>query len=340
MELFIHIGTNKTGSSYLQTLSARNQSYLIENKIYFPIYERGEEMLAGKITAGNAKELAESLLEYKASRVKKYLQKALNGAKKYGCTKVFLSNERIVNSLVLKDRSELLFKIATQVGFKSVNCLLFLRDPVSHAISLYRHKAKSGKILDFKVWLEKNYETLEVIKKLPDIIDSIQYINWHLEKYDKNSEIIQKILFDDWLKVSLPSTNYNLKVNESLSISELKIIQTLESTFPNISHCLIKELSSNTEKADDNLVKKQYEYQAYQILLKYEYIFDKINLYLPDSKKTKILAESTENSNIIYSFSENQMSKISSALNYYSKNKLYIRIKAIFSSIKKLLSLK
>ena len=55
MNLYLHIGTEKTGSSHLQSLSAINRDLLKKSGIWFPEAEKRDNMLlSGDISAGNA----------------------------------------------------------------------------------------------------------------------------------------------------------------------------------------------------------------------------------------------------------------------------------------------
>ena len=63
MQLFLHVGTEKTGSSFLQTLSALGRNDLREKGIWFPLGTAYDEgcMKTGRISAGNGRPLAQKV---------------------------------------------------------------------------------------------------------------------------------------------------------------------------------------------------------------------------------------------------------------------------------------
>ena len=153
MNLYIHVGIHKTGSSYLQTLFARNRDLLAEHSIYYSKSERDKEMLKGRISPGNALKLNKLLRDSKYEEVKKYLQRLVLQAEKINCKSVLLSNEGLFH-IFAKEGTVLNFiEIYKTSRFKNIHGLVYFRDPLDHILSLYKNRAKSGKHLDFKIWL-------------------------------------------------------------------------------------------------------------------------------------------------------------------------------------------
>ena len=64
MKLYLHIGTEKTASSFVQTTFARNRDWLSSLGVFYPKGgKRENDMMAGLISPGNAKDLT-ILLKY------------------------------------------------------------------------------------------------------------------------------------------------------------------------------------------------------------------------------------------------------------------------------------
>ena len=88
-------------------------------------------------------------------KVQSFIGKIINEAKKRNCTCIFLSNELLIIALS-KNRKLKQFEITLkELGISETKYLLFLRDPISQALSLYKHRAKSGKILNIDTWIKK-----------------------------------------------------------------------------------------------------------------------------------------------------------------------------------------
>lgn len=82
MKLYLHCGYHKTGSSFLQTLFARNRKLLEDHGFFFPEGNKDEDMLKGNISAGNGWLLSEYLKNKEQAEVTEYLKKDLKKPKK------------------------------------------------------------------------------------------------------------------------------------------------------------------------------------------------------------------------------------------------------------------
>ncbi|MDZ7755183.1 hypothetical protein [Rhodohalobacter sp.] len=62
MKIYLHIGTEKTGSSHLQSIAGINRERLTNEGIWFPKAEKLEQqLLKGEISAGNAQDITDAL---------------------------------------------------------------------------------------------------------------------------------------------------------------------------------------------------------------------------------------------------------------------------------------
>ena len=136
MKIFLHIGTEKTGSSYLQTTLARNRQDLLLSGIHYPeAGKRENDMFQGRISPGNAVELTRMLENADYKNVFNFFNELYHRASELKCNAVLLSNENLVRVLSVQSNVDLLFQVAKQIGFKDFKFILFLRNPVDQAIA-------------------------------------------------------------------------------------------------------------------------------------------------------------------------------------------------------------
>ncbi len=126
--LILHVGYGKTGSSALQSSFALSQQALEAAGIYYPSSERTDAARQGQITSGNVP-------------VDKVLQKFDEAAaERPGARAVLMSNEGLFQALLANAG------LITQLKQRGVRTkiVLYIRDPLKHAISLYGQGIKRG----------------------------------------------------------------------------------------------------------------------------------------------------------------------------------------------------
>lgn len=232
MKLFLHVGTEKTGSSFLQKLCGVNRAYLRENDFFFPGAGRDERRLQrGTISPGNARELAELIAKDNWASVSQWLEARVRAGRSKGCDRVLLSHELLFGALSRDGFVGCFEKAAKQAGVKSLHALLMIRDPVDQAVSLFKHRAKNGTVVQIDQWIKTGYALPGEIKRFLDQVEG-SAVQLQLRKYVKDTESILKIFFDDWLGVERPPTCIETMVNPSLTLSELEVISHLASIRP------------------------------------------------------------------------------------------------------------
>lgn len=230
MKLFLHIGTEKTGSSYLQKVCALNRSWLEQAGIYFPFAGRDERRLKkGTISPGNARELAE-LIEVDAwEQVEAWLNERKELARSRSLDSLLLSHELLFARLAREGVLESLAGSFRRLGIEQVVALLFVRDPVDHAISLYKHRGKSGAIGTVREWISSSYSTATELGALIDIVDP-RLICLKARKYRKQTHYLLGAFFNDWLGLGEPPLLPEGLVNPSLTLSEIELLKHIANT--------------------------------------------------------------------------------------------------------------
>lgn len=269
MKLFIHFGIYKAGSSYLQYICANRREELRQAGIWFPFSPDDTKMKSGSISAGNAFELSEWLKRNKKTEIESYLAAIKKEANKNNCECVLLTAEALVHQFAREDRLKLLEQTALKIGFGKIHALGYFRDPVDHCISLYKHRSKSGKNPDFEYWVREVYETPRVLNDFFRVHTTVD-IKWTLRKFKKDADYMIQSFFEEWLGVKITDIPHKPKVNESITLSEVMIMQHLKKFFPYTLDYVLKRLINlpKSKKASGKSLEALYVEQASDIIHK------------------------------------------------------------------------
>lgn len=338
MNLYLHAGLNKTGSSFLQTNFAKNREICQSNGFFSPRSKKFEQnMLDGKITPGNGHELYLALINEDKNKTATILKNYFQNAQVRNCQNVLISNERLFVIFADEPKLDLFLKICKEQQFENINVLIFLRDPASHIMSMYKHRSKSGHNSNFEEWLQRDYETVHILKKLSIVHDKYP-INWTFRKYRKNSEFMLETTFTDWLGLPSPQgQSTHRRVNHSLQLSEIILLQTIYKKNPYLTSCLRKQLLalSPSDKADDSDLEFFYRDKANIFLEPFKPIYEEINKLLPSDEKLNWENNSDAQGTDVTVLSRTQMHCIATAI--ADSQKTTNRIKHHFSAIKALI---
>ena len=289
MKLYLHCGYHKTGSSFLQTLFSRNRDLLQENGIYFPVASREYDMAAGKISPGNGPEFAKALKDNEKQKSSEFMAEYVTGAKKNGCNNILISSENFFHAFENPSAVILLADVAEMNGIDRIHALLYFRDPVSHALSTYKHRAKNGRISDLSDWLDSEYETMGLIEQFMKY-RSLHSVQWTCRKYDAESDHMVKSAFADWLGVDTPAIPEDDRVNTSLTLSELLAIQSLNKNHPAYIP-FVREAFAGvpvSDKAADRELAHRYKAIAAGKLIGYRPLIKEANRLLPENEQLKL----------------------------------------------------
>jgi hypothetical protein len=178
-------------------------------------------------------------------------------------------------------------RLTSDSGFNTLKCLVFFRDPVSHSISTYAHRAQRGRAGVFSEWIENKYETLSVMEGFLHEIDQSK-VDWSIRKYISDSDYLIRATFDDWLKVKGASTMKAKRVNESLTLFEIEFISTISSGLSLKQLGEIRKRLREIErkmKPDDRATRELYEVVAYNFFANKTAVIKKANSYLAQNEQ-------------------------------------------------------
>lgn len=311
MNLYLHIGTEKTGSSYLQSMAAINRSALQEKGTWFPYAGKHEfQLQQGQISAGNAQPLTDSLHRNNELTIRNILTKHWKDAEDRRCQSVMLSNELLVLALADDGRVQLLETIASEVGFTKIRCLLLLRDPIDQALSLYKHRAKSGTALPIEEWPTTNYHYGSGLYRFLTAIEGSN-IKLTCKKYDQRIGHLEKIFFKEWLGIADTLTEPKQEVNPSLSISELLLISHLRLQDTLLPEFLYQRFLGllKKEKAKEPRITAYYQAILSNHLAQFATTWQLCNQWLPVDEQLKVPSQDSANAGVeekVMTFSQQQ----------------------------------
>jgi hypothetical protein len=291
LKLKIHIGINKTGSSYLQTALALNRTGLRKKGLFVPSSQWDKQMLNGKITPGNGHSLAILLVQGSESLLLKYFQNTINEAKLNSCHTIILSNEVIIrlfsDKLILKK----FYDTALKAGINSISALIFLRNPYEHALSLFKHRGKSGKFSSYEEWLLNNYETLRLFPDFLTNTREFNLINWDYKLYKRDPNWLLEKMFADFLQVYIPHQIPIGSVNPSLSLQHIQLLNWCYLEFPVIVEDLYFKIITEKNVFQDSLDLKNDFYRCcYNFFRQYEYLIKELSSLLPTEDQDGFLS--------------------------------------------------
>lgn len=317
MILYLHIGLNKTGSSFIQSVFANNREYLIDKGGYFPSAGKiDSNMNKWEISPGNGLELCFSLRDNKKERVLRCLENYINKAESSFCKKVVVSNEGLFAALSSNRSLSLLVESCKSVGYEGVKALAYFRDPVSHLMSVYKHRSKTGRNKDFDQWISEGYETVQVMKDFLIVFDKSP-VDWTFRKYKKDSASLLEATFSEWLGVQVPVCEENDKrVNPSLRLSEILLIQSVYEKNPYLTSFLYDSFLNlkPEQKADDTALETLYRYNAYNLLKEHMGVFASVNKLLPANEQLNLEVVEHPGNSYSASLSSAQIESITTAL--------------------------
>ena len=233
IRLYFHLGTEKTGSSFLQSVFALNRPTLATQGLWFPEGKRWSEaqMRKGDISAGNGEWLLALLQAADWPGVEAYLNHVLAEAGAAGCRQIVFSSELLLPLMAEPERMDRLNRMLASMKVASASVLVFLREPVSQILSLYRHRAKRGTAGSFGDWALAGY-TLP--KELAGLEQGLETAGWTLQAraYRRDPAHLLEACFRDWLGIEPPTDWPRQPVNPSLTLSEVELLRHFRNLDP------------------------------------------------------------------------------------------------------------
>ena len=309
--LLIHAGHGKTGSSYLQNTLLLSHENLAKESIYYPKNISDAEAENGAITSGNARHCFESIAQ---------LEKMLLNTP-VGTHSVLLSSEFIfghIPNLIEEDREnnfESIKELNRRFGIESWKILLFIRDPMSFAISAWLQRVKSHRetrpLEQFVLDWPSTYPLR--VRGFIGICSELDFIEISIFNYSRiKNEIIQVVA--EWLGIEpgiLISPNTK-RINRSLTVGEAYVISRLNRSNLNLKDhlgkILIQELPNvesdkfklpiQVQRQFNELIEEEMKIVAKYVSKGHEYRFEQ----LPDCETAETYHFTSEQIDIILDY--------------------------------------
>ena len=233
MRLTILAGLPKTGSSFLQSALVDLADHLADAGIRYPFLATSEVKLR---RVGNGKEIHQKIL-YKGSTesaTEDIIQSA--DASK---PSLLLAHEGFYNSLPFLKEQHL--QTLRQHGFEKIRIIVYFREPKQWAFRVYKQRVRSGRILSFaKFW--ESWGGVEAINRLIDwVAANSEMVTAKWFPYEEVSASLLKHFLTDGLLIyeekarALEECISRQIVNRSLSLREIRFIQTVGQVSPRVA---------------------------------------------------------------------------------------------------------
>jgi hypothetical protein len=189
-KIFLHIGAGKTGTSALQSFFAINKKNLEKYNIFYPYSENEEKAKQFKITNGNAKELANLLIDKNIDKekIKKYLNNDIKESKE---KHILYSSERLHH---FREENMKIFKDIADKNRYEIIIIYYIRSIIDHLVSFYHQLIKQHLYTkSFNEYIKEfNSPFVKNIDKLLNLFDKENII---IKNYKKVTEMVKDIKF-------------------------------------------------------------------------------------------------------------------------------------------------
>ena len=178
--LYLHVGHSKTGTSWLQAALRESADAIAQAGLAYPILEGVGNQQGAEISQGNGLWLATGPAGELDLRLRMIARAA-------GPAGAVLSSEQFFPKLTQQhDDPAVLLRAARAAGFGGIEILLFIRNPVGHAASLWQQYLKnSGGTAPIEAFFAK-YSVPELVARFLDRLMPIDGIGLTCLSYDRH----------------------------------------------------------------------------------------------------------------------------------------------------------
>ncbi|MEO1043417.1 MAG: hypothetical protein AAFX52_14135 [Pseudomonadota bacterium] len=211
----MHIGQGKTGSSYIQSALALSTERLAQLGIVYPSDgQERERALSGNVSVGNL-----PVTKGIGHHTDGTLIEAMNQVQDKSAGRIMFSNEGLFSSIVHHSLWEEILEFSTDYD---IRMLLFIRDPLDHALSAYQQGVKGGLTKPIGEFLQ-NYGIPRQTRKLIDLVEdspvSLSILNYSRHRKTLLSSVAAWLGLPDDALVNPPKAH----VNRSLTRTETEL---------------------------------------------------------------------------------------------------------------------
>ena len=217
--LYLHVGHSKTGTSWVQAALRENAAGLAQGGLVYPTFDGIGDERGAEIGQGNGLALAAAPVD----ELELHLRVIGRVARPAG---VVLSSEEFFPRLTMHDDPTVLPRAALAAGFDRVEMLLFIRNPVGHAASLWQQYLKrGGGSAPIETFFEK-YRVPERVGRFLDRFMSMDGVGLTCLNYDRHRRDLLTPL-RAWLGVPALAPPRATTVNRGMTRAELALQMAL-----------------------------------------------------------------------------------------------------------------
>lgn len=232
MTLYLHIGYVKTGSTAIQASLANNLQYLNDHSYSLPADQsRMAQIKMGRTLPGNGDALVNAMKSNNSvNKIYKLISSDIATQPK--SRNIIYSSELLFFQLISEDNFLGLAEAAKRVGIADICILLFVRNPLEHALSWYSQCIKQGasseNINDFLV----HYRFPIMANRLIANCNNTANVSLRVHNYSRCKSDIIDISWD-FLKIRKPSdfqtkdSVCDVLINRSLTLAEAELCRQL-----------------------------------------------------------------------------------------------------------------
>lgn len=250
-------------------------------------------MRSGRISAGNARQLAEAVLANRTGEQDRLIKAGLAAAASAGCSSLLFSSEWLLAALAAGQNLADFSQRVRRLGAERIELLLILRHPVEQFISMYRHRAKRGTAGTISEWASQGYPLPDRLAGLRRQLDAAG-VRLTVREYRKQPGWLAHVFFADWLGVEAPPPAAGT-VNPSLTLSELALIRHVAALRPDLVTDLYERLLAVDPgaKHDSDEMLSHARAVATRAVVDSAEEWRRWNEWLPESERLDIPAEAS-----------------------------------------------
>lgn len=229
--LFIHTGTPKTGSSFLQSVFKKSSLKLAECGILYPGIKNGSYQQTSNVDING--QLLTKIIIYKTieqlNEIDKELKELLNSLFLMGKNKVFLSDETL--GILKADIWEILNEICLSLNIKLIIFSYFRRPEnyyPSHWAQLVRNHGEIKPLIEFSLTTN-----LQVWRNI--LVMNEQVANTYIFSYEseltRNSGLLESVAKVLGINLNIFVISGDSNINVSLSLNALTAIRLINDEF-------------------------------------------------------------------------------------------------------------
>ena len=310
--LFLHVGHDKTGSTALQQSFSASRSFMGQQSVVYPAMGDDARLvnMDEMVPCGNARHLLSS---------EDTLAETL-GSLSVEKSNVLFSSELVFEALVKQEDLGFLSKAAEVAGFSEVRILLFIRDPLPHAVSVWQQRVKGwqGESSTLDQWMAERYDTpLKVCRLIKAAARSseikLSILRYETVRHDLHGAVEQ------WVGLRAGSlVRQATRVNRSLTGSEVALQRILNEKIGPSGKMFAFRLVSRLPDlpADPPRASSQAQMHCLKRLAP---VLDELNAHLPEEHRYSRTLLPAREGEICHKFTSEQLEIIAEGIAVHNR---------------------